>query len=73
MIRRTERITGELPDGTPLYQFEVWGMSGCRSLSWWNGAEGEDYGATAEDICYRCSRGYFVGEWERVQVGGWRV
>lgn len=68
MIARTERKVGELPDGTPLYELVTRGMSGWRSQTWWTGAEGEDYGCTAELDCYRRSRGYFVGEWEAVTV-----
>ena len=69
MIGRIERITGELPDGTPLYELMTKGMSGWRSRNWWTGAEGEDYGCTAELDCYCRSRSsYRTGEWERVNV-----
>ena len=60
---------GELPDGTPLYRFKTWGMSGWHSRNYWTGAEGAQYGATADGRTFCRSRSsYRTGEWAECTV-----
>ena len=51
------QVIGNLPDGTPLYQaFRPYALPGereRRSLSWWNGAEGETVGVTENGSLFR--------------------
>ena len=74
---RWDEPVSELPDGTPLYAaYEPYLLPGSRfrrSLSWWNGAQGEEYATTADGRTYRQSR-YWGGQgldptrWERVKL-----
>ena len=56
-----------LPDGTKLYAFQIW-QTGWRSLTNWDGSEGEDYAVTADgERVYRRSRmSGRVGRWHRI-------
>ena len=66
---RDVQCTPGLPDGQTLHAFQIW-RAGWRSLTWWNGSEGEDYAVTAdgERVYCRSRNKDRAGQWHRVTL-----
>ena len=67
-VREAECKPG-LDTGEKLHAFQIY-RAGWRSLTWWDGSEGEDYAVTADgERVYRRSRmSGRVGRWEKVAL-----